>query len=72
MRAAEEFEKVIYKESSEERDWCGLAKGQPGDFTAAVLQVLKSLTKKIATSCAASPTRRADVAGMLCSRGDLG
>jgi len=63
------LENVIYKESSEERDWYHLAKGQPGEITAAVLQILKSPIKTTATSCTAKPPGTADVAGLLCSRG---
>lgn len=54
-RKTEKLENGIHTECSEERDWYGLAKGQPGDVTAAVLQVLNSLLKKMATRGATSP-----------------
>lgn len=52
-RNIEELENGVHTESSEERDFYGLTKGQHGDVTAAVLQVLNSLLKKMATQGAA-------------------
>lgn len=51
-RKTEELENGFHTESSEERDFYGLAKGQPGDVTAAVLN---SVLKKMATRGAARP-----------------
>lgn len=67
MGMAEELENVIYKESSEARDRFGLETCK----TSTVLQVLHSLMKMMATISVGSPSRTADVAGLLCSRGGL-
>lgn len=48
-RKTEELENGFHTESWEERALYGLAKGQPGDVTAGVLEILNSLLKKMVT-----------------------